>query len=142
MQIPHCLAGPRQLPECNVLLRPLKRKKARILFHIWHTLISRLSDFKWKVQRVLQKGHRCRSHVPLINASLAPPNTTMRHCVKLFALLCFHASCSNSSPRCESLLHNKYRKGVCRYVKCGKCMCVSTLVFFLSQRVSNAAGLS
>lgn len=74
-------------------------------------LASQLSDFKWKVYRVWQKGHWCGSHAPL---EYLPPNTTMYHCVKLFLLLCFEASCSNVCPltRCESLLHNKYRKGV------------------------------
>lgn len=38
----------------------------------------------------------------------------MDYCVSLFWLLCLESSCPNVCPlsRCESLLHNNYRKGV------------------------------
>lgn len=93
---------------------------------------SQLSDFKWKVQHVRQKGHGCRSHVPF---QYLPPNTTMYHCVGLLLLLCFQASCSNFCPffffrRCESSLHNKYRKGVLVCVCEMWRVCVQVCLFF------------
>lgn len=120
IQFSQCLGGTQQLPECYVLLcRPEPPKKSRILFHIWHALISHISTFWLQMRSVMCETESALLLIPCavtIFASCPPlqKNTTMYHCVTLFSLLCFEASCSNYClfTRCESFQHNKYRKGV------------------------------
>lgn len=84
--------------------------------------MSHISGFSLQEEKVWclkrETGHCCRS----------PADT-------LFSLLCFGAqtSCSNFCPytRCESLLHNKYRKGVlvCVCEMWQVCVCMSSLFY-------------
>lgn len=108
----------------------LEEKARHPVSHLAHSHISN-PNFLTSNEKcnVCDRGALLRTPCGVvISAFCYPPNSTMYHCVTLFSLLCVETSCSNFCPftRCESLLHNKHRKGVLVYV-CVKCG--STLYF-------------
>ena len=106
-----------------------KKKKSRILFHIWHTL--EISTFRLQMKSATCETERARLQIPCAVPVSAPEHDNVSLCQAVVAALFSGFLLKLLSffffffllRRCESSLHNKYRKGVlvCVCVKCGGC---------------------
>lgn len=130
-----CLES-QQLAGCNVSLRPpkwkRKRKKSRILSHIWHTL--EISTFRLQMKSATCETERARLQIPCAVPISAPEHDNVSLCravvAALFSGFLLELLSFFFFRRCESSLHNKYRKGVLVCVCEMWRVCVQVCLFF------------
>lgn len=95
--------------KCNVWSRPPKTVTHPVP-HLTHSHISHL-NFLTSNEKYSVCDRKGIASDPKLRYNICPQT---QQCIIVSNMLCFEASCSNVCPltRCESLLHNKYRKGV------------------------------